>query len=130
VIENLLLHVRVGQHALMKLICVLHVIRLIMIGLCKKELFEYLHYKISNKIMCILFYNVKNNDSSMIILKNTIMPILDGILFHNKYTCHTFNLCVNEGYETIDYLISIVRNVGLFIKTSPIELYVINRVFH
>jgi hypothetical protein len=48
VIGNLLLHVILGLQTLKNRICALHVIELIMIGLCKKEniyfrLFKYLY---------------------------------------------------------------------------------------
>jgi hypothetical protein len=63
--------------------------------------------------------DVSNNDSVIIVLRNTMNLMLDEILFHTRCACHILNLCVKEGFKYIDDTIAIIRNVGLFIKTSP-----------
>jgi hypothetical protein len=55
-------------------------------------------------------------------LKNTMNLVLDGILFHLRCACHILNLCVKEGYKYIGNTINIIRNIILFIKTSPSKL--------
>jgi hypothetical protein len=98
------------------------------------RLFEYLHagtsiarmisqayreYRIFNKIISISIDNASNNDASMSVLKTTMNPMLGSIIFHTRCACHILNLCVKEGFKYIDDIVSVIRNVVLFIKTSP-----------
>lgn len=78
-------------------------------------------YRILDKILCISFDNARNNDASIPILQNNMHPILDGQLFHNRCACHILNLCVKDGYASIESLVTTIRHVILFIKTSPIR---------
>jgi hypothetical protein len=76
-------------------------------------------YRILNKITSISIDNASNNDATITVLKNTLNPMLDSILFHTRCACHILNLCIKEGYKYINSTITIIRNVVLFIKTSP-----------
>ena len=76
-------------------------------------------YRILNKIISISMDNASNNDAAITMLKQTLNPMLDGIIFHTRCACHILNLCVKEGYKYINDTIDIIRNVILFIKTSP-----------
>jgi hypothetical protein len=48
--------------------------------------------------------------------------MLDGVLFHTRCAYHIFNFYVKEGHKCIDDITSTIRNVILFIETSPIRL--------
>jgi hypothetical protein len=78
-------------------------------------------YNIFDKIFSISMDNASNNDASIFMLKNNMNHILEGLLFHNRCACHILNLCVKEGFKNVelDDTVNIIRQVVMFIKTSP-----------
>jgi hypothetical protein len=55
---------------------------------------------LENKVFSISFDNASNNVKSIDYFKRTLSPIMDGVIFHKKCTCHILNLIVKAGLKT------------------------------
>jgi hypothetical protein len=40
--------------------------------------------------------NALNNNASMVVLKNNMNPMLNGVIFHTRYACHILNFDIKE----------------------------------
>ena len=79
-------------------------------------------YNINDKIMSITFDNASNNNSAVVLLKDSLHPILDGNLLHIRCACHILNLSVQAGMGMIQDVISKIRNAVSFIHASRSRL--------
>ena len=79
-------------------------------------------YGINNKIMSITFDNASNNNSAVVLLKDSLHPILNGNLLHIRCACHILNLSVQAGMGMVQDVISKIRNAVSFIHASRARL--------
>ena len=80
-------------------------------------------YMISDKIFSITFDNASANTNAITILTPSLNPILDGHFFHLRCACHVLNLVVQDALKVISILVQNVRNIVVYIKTSPARKY-------
>ncbi|XP_042008263.1 zinc finger BED domain-containing protein RICESLEEPER 2-like [Salvia splendens] len=78
------------------------------------------------KMFSIVVDNASSNDSAIDYLKkklhieNTLQ--LDGKYMHLRCACHILNLIVKDGLKELNYAIKSIRNVVVFIHSSPSRL--------
>ena len=80
-------------------------------------------YMIFDKIFSITFDNASANTNAITILTPSLNPILDGQFFHLRCACHVLNLVVQDALKVISILVQNVRNIVLYIKSSPARKY-------
>ena len=72
--------------------------------------------------MFIIFDNASNNNFTVILLKDSLHPILNGQVLHIRCVCHILNLSVQAGMGMIQDVISKIRNIIFFIHASRAKL--------
>jgi hypothetical protein len=55
---------------------------------------------LENKLFSISFDNASNNIKSIDYFTRSLNPIMDGKIFHQKYTCHILHLTIKAGIKT------------------------------
>lgn len=76
-------------------------------------------YELVDRIFSIIFDNHSANTSSITLFRRNLNTIHGGDLFHVRCVCHIINLVVQGGLTHIMPQIMKIRNVVLYISTSP-----------
>ena len=75
-------------------------------------------FGINDKIISITFDNASNNNSAIILLKNSLHSILNDQLLYIRCACHIFNLSVQVGMDMVQDISLKIRNAVSFIHAS------------